>query len=262
MIRVRRDAATKPDGFDARSTDWRRDLKKARKTNPNLTVSKFWSQIRPLLAADAQVLLNVFAGKCAYCEAHMQHVSNPHIEHYRPKSRQEFEALVFIWENWLISCGKCNQRKWAHFPMCGNEPCLLDPTGEDPDNHIFFNGAQVSHITERGRVTIDMLGLDRSPLEDQRETWLLFINSLILLLMNESARAEASELLIWSMQPDAPYSAMVKTYIKEHVPQLVPLSAHVRVRSQGPRQKLREFVKSHAIDIASILSNSTAQPKP
>ena len=48
----------------------------------------------------------MFHGKCAYCESKIRHVSDPHIEHYRPK--RTFPRLTFAWDNLLLACGICN----------------------------------------------------------------------------------------------------------------------------------------------------------
>ncbi len=184
----------------------------------------------------------------------MAHVSNPHVEHYKPKSLAEFEALAFDWRNWLFSCGICNQKKWAHFPMCGKLPCLLDPSTDDPAEHLAFLGATVVARTDRGEKTRLLLGLHRSPLEDIRSRWLMQIDALLLLAVAEPTRQEARKLLIWSMQADAPYSAMTKTYLEAKAPKLArPRRPHPEVRLEEPMKQLRHLVERHEAELRSLL---------
>jgi uncharacterized protein (TIGR02646 family) len=206
-------------------------------------MAEYWRRVRRKLRSDADKLREVFEGKCAFCESTMRHVSSPQIEHYRPKSRKEFEDLAFVWENWLLSCGNCNGKKWAHFPICGTVPCLLDPTSDNPAVHIDFAGARPLALTERGHETIRLLGLDRAPLEDEREKWLTLIRALLLLAKPPSACREARELLIWSMQSDAPYSAMTRRYLHEQAPRLAtPKVPHPRIEVTDAVQRICELV--------------------
>lgn len=244
MIRVERGPA--PDSFATRAVDWYRRFEEARRRNPELTASQFWSSVRAQVRADTQALYTAFHGKCAYCEAKMAHVSSPHVEHYRPKNK--FPDRVFDWQNWLLSCGRCNDKKWAHFPDCDGQPCLLDPTAEDPSMHLDFSGARVLGKTHRGEETIKLVGLNRSPLEDERALWLVKINLLLLLLCCvPEASAEARELLIWAMQADAPYTAMTRCYLRQKTPRLAdPEIHHAPVTLHDPQQRTVGLVEQYA----------------
>lgn len=147
--------------------------------------------------SDARDLLHDAQGaKCAYCEMQIGKGSLP-VEHFRPKAkaiRHDGSAdggywwLAWTWHNLLFSCATCNgsNHKGNHFglePGCqalsidaqppGSEvSSLLDPTREDPVDHIQF-----VHVhrhwrplarggSSRGRYTIKTLGLDRPPLLD------------------------------------------------------------------------------------------------
>jgi hypothetical protein len=56
--------------------------------------------------------------KCAYCEASTSVVAHGDVEHFRPKSKYWWLALVF--DNYLFSCQICNQTyKKDHFPVQG-----------------------------------------------------------------------------------------------------------------------------------------------
>jgi len=250
MIRVER--GPEPDSFAARAADWYRRFEEAHRRNPELTASQFWSSVRAHVRADAEALYAAFHGKCAYCEAKMAHVSPPHVEHYRPKSK--FPDRMFDWQNWLLSCGRCNDRKWAHFPDCDGQPCLLDPTAEDPSMHLDFLRARVLGRTRRGEETIKLVGLDRSPLEDERAQWLMNIASLLLLCCVPEASAEARELLIWAMQADAPYAAMTRCYLRQKTPRLAdPKIPHAPVTLHDPQERIVDLVEQHADELWELV---------
>lgn len=254
MIRVTRGAA--PAGFGVRAKDWEQRFADDRQKNAKLSASVFWSSVRNEIKADAEELRQRFHGKCAFCEAKMEHVSNPHVEHYRPKARREFERLMFAWDNWLLSCGRCNQVKWAHFPMCGDEACLLNPTADDPRLHLDFQRAVILGSSERGLETIRLVGLHRAPLRSERASWLCRIDSLLLLAAHGHSihvRTECRNLLIWAMQGDAPYSAMTMAYLCSVAPKLAnPLVPHPHVAEADQTERIRELVEAHADEIAQI----------
>jgi uncharacterized protein (TIGR02646 family) len=137
-------------------------------------------------------LLGAQHEKCAFCEAKTSHVTHGDVEHFRPKAgwKQDpgdrlrtpgYHWLAYAWENLLFSCQICNQRKANQFPLKDpkaraatpedvdhEKPLLIDPFTEDPAEHLAFNGAFVRPLTERGRITTDVLGLDRKALVDRR----------------------------------------------------------------------------------------------
>ncbi len=254
MIWVTRGAA--PAGFAERAADWERRFAAGRREQAKLSASAFWSRVRNEIKADAEELRLRFHGKCAFCEAKMEHVANPHIEHYRPKSRREFERFMFAWDNWLLSCGRCNQTKWAHFPMCGGEPCLLNPVADDPVVHLDFIGATILGLSERGQETIRLVGLHRAPLRSERASWLCRIHSLLLLAAHArstEARTECRDLLVWAMQDDAPYAAMTRTYLRAKAPRLAhPPVPHPRIVEADQIERFFVLVETHADEIAQI----------
>lgn len=245
MIRVER--GPKPDGFDTRSTALLQQFREERLKNPKLTAADFWSKVRRKLAADAALLAERCHGKCAFCEARPEPCSAGQVEHYQPKSRAEFEPLMFRWDNWLHSCGRCNQKKWAHFPDCEGTPCLLGPAADQPEQHLTFEATRILWKSERGRRTVELVGLDRSPLSDDRARWLAQIDIVLLLVRwVPEARSAAREFLIWSMQANAPYAAMTRAYLVARVPRLAqPDQAHPQVLLDDPVRHLRLLVDEH-----------------
>ena len=132
--------------------------------------------------------------KCAFCESHFNHVSYGDVEHFRPKGGWVQEAedelerpgyywLAYEWENLFLSCALCNQRfkrnlfpladpskraRTHHDDLTQEEPLLIDPARDEPDDHIYFDRERIRARTERGAATIRVLGLDRSELNKIR----------------------------------------------------------------------------------------------
>ena len=72
--------------------------------------------------------------RCMFCEDSR----GTDIEHFWPKGR--YPQRAFDWENLLLICSGCNRAKGDRFPLdAGKEPLLIDPTAEDPWDHLFFD---------------------------------------------------------------------------------------------------------------------------
>jgi uncharacterized protein (TIGR02646 family) len=117
--------------------------------------------------------------KCCYCE-HIQVPSHNDVEHYRPWSK--YWWLPWTWENLLFACRACNGKggKEDAFPLLpgsrplafgepapgGEFPELLDPSVDDPREHIRFvrdprGQWGPSGISWRGAITLHVVGLTR-----------------------------------------------------------------------------------------------------
>lgn len=134
-------------------------------------------------------LLHLFHSKCAYCESSIGLSEDGLVDRFRPRSfTTDLEGevlddlywwLAYEWENLYISCAKCNRNKGKRFPVAGKratpdtyrealrheDPLLLDPCYDDPNEHLVFerNGS-VRGSSDRGQITIDVLGLNRPQL--------------------------------------------------------------------------------------------------
>jgi uncharacterized protein (TIGR02646 family) len=143
--------------------------------------------------------------KCCYCERMREKNRESDIEHFRPKAdvteaktcHKGYWWLAYEWENLYFSCRYCNQQfKQNHFPVpdeskraqtpgCSlrdEEAFLIDPSKEDPEEHICFDWfekrdatnsmtfrvAYVRDRTERGRRTIEIAGLNHGDLPFER----------------------------------------------------------------------------------------------
>jgi uncharacterized protein (TIGR02646 family) len=117
--------------------------------------------------------------KCAYCEDYLR-TRMIEVDHIRPKDPSKYWWLAYSLENLVATCRSCNNaksNKWRLMPgttrlIPREEPwvvpepsMLVDPTVEDPDDHITYVYAgglwRVAALTRRGRWTIDSLELDR-----------------------------------------------------------------------------------------------------
>jgi uncharacterized protein (TIGR02646 family) len=137
-----------------------------------------------------RALLEVFHKKCAYCETRLVGQFGI-VEHFRPKTSgmedRSFTGywwLAYEWQNLLVCCQRCNMMKANRFPIKGKrasptaigselskeKPLLLDPCIDKPDEHLAFDDSgAIAAKSERGRVTIQVLGLNREELVENRK---------------------------------------------------------------------------------------------
>ncbi len=249
MIHIERGAA--PDDFLRHTDKWWSEY---RNEHPLPTTSEYWAKVRKRskMRQYSMALFSVFHKKCAFCESAMSHVSAAHIDHYRPKGDKRFVHLMFQWDNWLISCGSCNTSKGGAFPECDDEPCLIDPSRDEPSNHIDFIRVQAVGKTRRGRETIDLLKLWRGELEDQRGVWLSMIDALLLLLRIPEVRADARLYLTWAIQESAPFTAMTRCYLSGISPGFVR-KRHPVIPLDEPVRRIRSLVDRYRDELEELL---------
>lgn len=138
----------------ARGTlDIERDWKSARQTKAIGTVLKTLQQ---MMGARE---------RCMYCvDSH-----GGDIEHFRPKAR--YRGRAFQWSNMLLCCTECGRFKGSQFPIANRRPMLIDPSAEDPWQHLDFD-PDTGNLTARfdlrandwsakGATTVAVLRLDR-----------------------------------------------------------------------------------------------------
>ncbi|MCY4304400.1 MAG: hypothetical protein OXC62_06420 [Aestuariivita sp.] len=171
------------------------------------------------------------------------------VEHYRPKAavkqdkasaleRPGYYWLAYTWENLYFCCQICNRsqkrnlfplkdpakRVMSHHGDVGQEdPLLLDPGGdEDPRLHITFRQERAVGSTVFGETTIEVLGLNREALIEERLTRLKEIKTLskIVRIWEAKGIQELEELAVSAtaqleraITPEAPFSAMVADYL-------------------------------------------------
>jgi hypothetical protein len=254
MIRINRGDA--PEGFMDRAERWQARFAQYRQEQPDITASVVWSKLRGTIEADANILAQRFRYKCAYCESKPNHVSHPHVEHFRPKGLIQFEGKMFTWSNWLLSCGICNEEKWRHFPEEGGQPLLLNPAEEEPSRHICFAGPHLRGMTKRGKKTVKLVELDRQSLRDARESWLNLVNTLLLLCVEsdrDEVRHACREHLIWMMQDEASFAGMTRAYLSEKCPRLAqPVTPHPHLEERNRLDQMREMVEQRSAELERL----------
>ena len=133
--------------------------------------------------------------KCAFCESKITHIGFGDVEHFRPKGgfRQKdtdplqypgYYWLAYQWDNLFLSCQLCNQRfKRERFPVrvqkrrarshkadLSKEDSLLIYPANAPELYLTFSGEMAVPVKRntRGRVTIEVMGLNRPELVERR----------------------------------------------------------------------------------------------
>lgn len=188
--------------------------------------------------------------KCCFCEGRFNAYSPGDVEHYRPKRavRQNklsealapgYFWLAYSWRNLYYSCEICNRsHKRDLFPLANparrvrspegdinvEEPLILDPGGiENPRDHIEFRYEHAIGLTKAGRTTIELLGLNRPALLEERLTHLKRLSALrdVLRLSRESrapqdidTHGRAHQELLSAVQPASVFSAMADDYLR------------------------------------------------
>jgi uncharacterized protein (TIGR02646 family) len=243
MISVSR--SPRPGVLQRNSTKWLTNLKQARtqyqilNSDPNAEKAKL-RQAKGLVdnaqnkychSEVKSALVNMFNGKCAYCESKITVVTYGAIEHFFPKSL--YVDLTFEWNNLLLSCDRCNDtnHKGIKFPIDRNgDPLLIDPTDgrTNPNTHLEFVWDDVGGLAsiygrdQRGKTVetiFDLNGVNgRKELIDHRSRYIKRLFALLRLA--QLGDKDAIGLLEESCDPSAEYSAFALVYIRPHLPNL------------------------------------------
>jgi uncharacterized protein (TIGR02646 family) len=134
-----------------------------------LNIEREWKTARrtKTLGSVLQVLQQMMGQRerCMYCvDSH-----GCDIEHFRPKAR--FPRRAFQWRNLLLCCTECGRFKGNLFPMANGRALLIDPSSEDPWQHLDFDpdtggltarsDVQANDWSRKGAKTVEVLRLDR-----------------------------------------------------------------------------------------------------
>ncbi len=225
-------------------------------------------------------LSQLFHSKCAYCEARVGVTSKPDVEHYRPKGNitnefgdtdQGYWWLAGEWDNLLLACQTCNRRfresgKGNFFPIAGEraepyttgadlaaeEPLLLDPTVDQPDDHlVFLDDGSVVSDTERGRTTIQIIGLNREALQHARRE-----------AIDQARRDLASGRGVTeAMAPNAEYSAAVRHVIGPLLDRSLLPDAVGALPDESTKDQIREAYTSHVVEQQEFTARAAVEQK-
>ena len=162
-------------------------------------------------------LVRIFHGKCAYCESRITHVDYGHIEHFRPKAGSRGDPrLTFEWRNLFLACGICNGTafKGTKFPTPREGGPLVNPCDDEPSEHFVFEFephaglASVWGVTDRGKTTERILGLNRRDLREYRS---LQIKKLACIAKHAAQDPQAAILFQEAQQASSEYSAFARS---------------------------------------------------
>lgn len=140
--------------------------------------------------------------KCAYCESTFEHVAYSHIEHILPKSR--VPLLVCSWSNLTLACPVCNNNKGTYYDR--TTP-LLNPYVDDPEEEVSFYGPMAIERSERAKITIVTLKLNRPELLLKRHEKLRAVLRIIDLIVASRGNRALTNALLEELREARLYSA-------------------------------------------------------
>ena len=243
MIRIKKSKVA-PQVLKRRGEPATVDLKKEYELDPGIASFDFNSSIY----GDSTVknaLKDDQHGKCCFCEADFSATGFGDVEHFRPKGgyqsvdggplhRPGYYWLAYSWTNLLFSCEVCNRKykknyfplmdesgraKNHHDPIEDERPLLIDPTVDDPEQHLRYEDEMIYALDERGRISIRVFGLNREEIIERRAAHLVrlklfhrFILSTGDDVSNDLADCvvEAKEILEDAVNEKSPFAAMVR----------------------------------------------------
>jgi uncharacterized protein (TIGR02646 family) len=182
-------------------------------------------------------LRSLFHEKCAYCETPVE-LSAMKVDQFRPEARaidldgsltaDGYWWLAYEWSNLYAACASCEQMKGTRFPIGGEraapgtrgerlaeeEPLLFDPCADRPEKELIFSeDGRVASRTQRGRVTIDVLGLNRAVLIESRRAALA---SLRASLVHMALRGRVDRAAVMALvAEDRPHAAAGRQFARQ-----------------------------------------------
>ena len=153
------------------------------------------------------------AGKCAYCESEVLHITFGDIEHICPKS--ENPELWVEWLNLTLACTVCNNNKRNYNVTPDN---FIDPYTIDPEKCFWFSGPIIIPFAGNDAALLAerRLKLNRGPLIEKRIEKIKILKKHIELIARET-NPESKEVfkqdLHTEMEKDKEYSALARGFI-------------------------------------------------
>jgi uncharacterized protein (TIGR02646 family) len=138
---------------------------------------------------------------CCYCESVIDTVSDPNIEHIKPKAKDKFPELTFDWDNLHIACTKCNRHKSDDYD---EQNPIVDPVIDSPVSaHLGYKVCEVKGIyretiTHRGITTVEHADLDRQELRRaRREVYIKAMETInVILNLGDDPRAYTAKKML------------------------------------------------------------------
>ncbi len=147
--------------------------------------------------------------RCMYCGDS----EGTSVDHFEPIARNPLRT--FDWLNHLLACSHCNSsQKGSLFPIDeAGEPLLIDPTIEDPFDHLVLSLSvgEYRPRTRKGTETISVLGLNRAVLVSGRQHARAVIGQALRLWFAGDRDERIRQIRTIRMQPLADvYQAMIR----------------------------------------------------
>ncbi|WP_371773091.1 HNH endonuclease [Streptomyces sp. NBC_01438] len=173
MIRLQR--AALPADTAAQLEGFTRDIARTAESDRKDTAARLWSHStvrRHVREGLLDALTDMAPGhqRCMYCGDGQ----GTDIDHFEPKSLAPLRT--FDWLNHLLACSYCNSnQKRNRFPRADTDgsPLLLDPTLQDPLNHLrlVLPVCTYKSLTDQGAACLEVFGLNtRGVLVEGRRT--------------------------------------------------------------------------------------------
>jgi uncharacterized protein (TIGR02646 family) len=247
MIKIERETPPADTAMDRTKEGELRKIRKlvesGKSTSTNIKFKALWSTKSDPSVKD--FLYKSQHGKCCYCEI-KRGKREFDVEHFRPKGKVTGDKrnlsgywwLAYNWENLLIACKMCNQKKGTHFPLkdeskraygekCDieeEEPFLINPLKENPELFIDYDLRETKLMVkaigrcERGEKTVNKLtGINDRHVMEQRADRLKFYQKIRNEMRNgddklkPGGNGEMRELI----SPDSTFSGFAKFYFRK-----------------------------------------------
>jgi hypothetical protein len=212
-------------------------------------------------------LLELFHGKCAFCETPLAGERSTDIVPFRPRFQSvnldgavdplHYWWLSYEWENLYPSCPSCSRMKGPRFPVEGprapaetvwaelparERTLLLDPCRDEPERDLVFDqSGAVASSTRAGQVTIEVLGLNRTELLKARQAELEQLQKSLALLESYSGASAPpipADLSIQSLTAETqPFAALRRQFAAEWL-QSLPDDARQQLTGEQPPEVL------------------------
>lgn len=157
---IHRNRNTPPVELVTRSQDWNNSLG----LDPESDFKSEWDSFRRThIYHDTRALLSeMYSQKCCFCEIK---TGDRIVEHFEPKSLSRHR--MFEYDNLHLICSGCNSKK-------SNKTVteVIDPSVDNPAEHLVFKTQEVVFCDRRGEVTIASVNLNRVELQDLRQAML------------------------------------------------------------------------------------------
>lgn len=153
--------------------------------------------------------------KCMYCESKVEHISDFHIEHIKPKAKDKYPDLTYEFDNLGLACPVCNRNKSSTY-----DPAVpfINPYVDNPEDHFISYGFAIwaKPGDNRAKLTENEIELNRPDLLEARGERLKTIRGLIEsyhLEMNLTVKASIKKQILKEVDREKIYSFCCKTLV-------------------------------------------------